>query len=96
MTPPSRGDLRTLANGLFPTGQELPPTQEGRDEIREAVNVILKLHDARSARLTLALRGLDRAAEEIERLRGIIRDQGIDPDSGMPLPRRPSMEATDG
>lgn len=65
-----KGDLRTIANGLLPTGLDpktLPP--EGRDEIREAIDVILKLWDYRNARLTLALEQLEKAAAEIERLK---------------------------
>lgn len=67
-----RGDLRTLANGLFPVGgveaKDLPP--EGRDEVRAAMDVILRLWDYQSAKLDLALQSLDKAAVEIDRLKG--------------------------
>lgn len=65
-----KGDLKTLANGLFPSGQDVAAlTPEGRDEIRDAIEVILKLWDYRNARLALALEGLDKAADEIVALR---------------------------
>jgi hypothetical protein len=64
------GDLRTLANGLFPSGgSEAHLTPEGRDEIRDAIDVILKFWDYRNTKLSLALEQLDRAADEIFRLR---------------------------
>ena len=66
----SRGDLRTLASGLFPAGFDAAAlTPEGRDEVRAAVDVILRLSDSQSARLKLALEQLDLAAKEIDRLK---------------------------
>lgn len=68
-----RGDLRTIANGLFPSGQDLASlTPEGRDEVRAAVDALLRVWDYTSAKLELALGQLDKAAAEIERLNGII------------------------
>lgn len=70
MSQASRGDLRTIANGLFPAGSDpsaLP--KEGKDEVRAAIEVILKLWDHRNTKLALALEQLDRAADEIARLR---------------------------
>ena len=64
-----KGDLRTIASGLFPAGDELPSTKEGRDEVRAAVDALLRVWDHSSAKLLLALEQLDRAADEIERLR---------------------------
>src|SRR6266567_8188824 len=70
MAEASKGDLRTLASGLFPAGFDAAAlTPEGRDEVRAAVDVILKLSDRQSARLKLALEQLDRAASEIDRLK---------------------------
>lgn len=64
------GDLRTLVSGLIPAGFDAGAlTPKGRDEVRDALDVILKLWDYRNARLTLALEQLDKAAVEIERLR---------------------------
>lgn len=69
----SRGDLRTIANGLFPSGQDVASlTPEGRDEVRAAVDALLRAWGRTSAKLGLALGQLDRAAAEIERLNGII------------------------
>ena len=68
-----RTDLRTILNGLIPTGfdsRRMPP--EAKCEVREALDAVLKLWDQRNARLTLALESLDRAAEEIERLKAEI------------------------
>jgi hypothetical protein len=62
-----KGDLKTIANGLFPSGFNAAAlTPEGRDEVRAAVDVILRLSDSRNARLTLALEMLDKAAAHIE------------------------------
>jgi len=70
-----KGDLRTLGNGLFPTGFDAASlTSEGRDEVRDAIDVLLKLWDHRNARLTLALEQLDRAAAEIDRLKALISE----------------------
>lgn len=67
MSGEAQGDLRTLANGLFPSGLDpVALTPEGRDEVRAAVDVILKLWDHQSAHLQLALKELDRAAGHIE------------------------------
>ena len=64
-----RGDLRTIANGLFPSGQDVSNlTAEGRDEVRAAVDALLRMWDRTSAKLELALRQLDKAADEIKRL----------------------------
>ena len=64
------GDLQTLANGLFPSGgSEAHLTPEGRDEIRDAIDIILKFWDYRNTKLSLALEQLDKAADEIFRLR---------------------------
>jgi chromosome segregation ATPase len=69
MSEASRGDLRTIANGLFPAGGEVATlSPAGRDEVREAVEVILRLSSHDNARLTLALEQLDKAADEVERL----------------------------
>ncbi len=69
MTQASSGDLRTIANGLFPAGLEPSAlTKEGRDEVRAAMDVILKLWDYRNTKLALALEQLDRAAARIEQL----------------------------
>jgi hypothetical protein len=66
-----KNDARTILNGLFPSGQQdiksLPP--QGREEIRRAIDVILRLYDYNTARLELALEQLDKAAAEIDRLR---------------------------
>lgn len=68
-----KGDLRKLANGLIPSGFDAAKlTPEGRDEVRAAIDVILKLNDQRFARLSLALEQLDRAADEIDRLRAAL------------------------
>lgn len=65
-----KGDIRTLANGLFPAGMDPAAlTPEGRDEVREAMEVLLKIYDYRNTKLALALEQLDRAAAEIDRLR---------------------------
>jgi len=65
----SKSDARTIASGLFPSGQDVKSlTPEGREEIRRAVDVILRLYDHNAARLELALEQLDKAAE-IDRLR---------------------------
>ena len=75
MAQAGKGDLQTLANGLFPAGFDATAlTPEGRDEVRAAVDVILKLWDRGSARLTLALEQLDKAAAEIDRLKGRIAE----------------------
>jgi hypothetical protein len=72
MTQASGGDLRTIANGLFPAGGDSSTlTKEGRDEVRAAMEVILRLWDHRNTKLSLALEQLDRAADEIERLREV-------------------------
>ncbi len=63
-----RGDLKTLADGLFPCGHDNPTSPRGRDEVRAAMEVILKLWDYQSAKLELALRELDGAGAEIDRL----------------------------
>lgn len=74
MAQASSGDLRILANGLFPAGGDVKElTPEGRDEVRDAVDVILKLWDTGSARLGLALERLDKAADEIERLKAALK-----------------------
>lgn len=65
----SHGDLRTIANGLFADGYDSSAlTKEGKDEIRAAIDVILKLWDHRNTKLSLALEQLDLAADEIARL----------------------------
>lgn len=65
-----RGDLQTIANGLFPAGFKAAAlTPEGRDEVKEAVDVILRLSSTQNARLTLALEQLDKAADDNTRLR---------------------------
>ena len=70
-----KGDLKTLANGLFPGGFDAATlTQEGRDEVRSAVDVILRLWDYRNARLTLALEGLDKAAIALEQKDALIAE----------------------
>lgn len=70
MAQASKGDLRTIANGLIPAGFDAASlTPEGRDEVRAAIDVILRLHDAQSARLTLALEQLDRAAAYIDKMK---------------------------
>jgi hypothetical protein len=59
----------TLVNGLLPAGlqsRSLPP--EGRNEVREALDTVLRLYEGDKMRLELALHQLDRAAAEIERL----------------------------
>ncbi len=69
-----RGDLKTIAHGLIPTGfnaAALPP--EGRNEIKDAIDVILKVSSYQDARLTIAIEQLDKAAAEIDRLRAIIK-----------------------
>ena len=66
----NRDDARTIASGLFPSGQDIESlTPQGREEIRQAVDVILRLYDYNAARLELALEQLDKAAAEIDRLR---------------------------
>lgn len=66
-----KGDLRTVATGLFPQGFDVAAlTPEGRDEVRAAVDAILRLWDQENARLSLALKQLDKGAAEIERLKG--------------------------
>lgn len=65
-----KSDLKTLASGLIPAGFDaarLPA--DGRDEVRAAIDVILKLSDHSNAKLSLALEQLDRAAAEIERIK---------------------------
>ena len=75
MAQASSGDLRTLANGLFPTGGDVASLpQEGKDEVIAAIDVILKLNDYRNTKLAMALRELDRAAAEIDRLNQRIRE----------------------
>lgn len=70
MSQDSHDDLRTIANGLFPVvGDTSALPKEGKDEIRAAIEVILKLLDRRNTKLVLALEQLDRAADEIARLR---------------------------
>lgn len=69
MSEAGKGDLRTILNGLFPTKEQLPRTLEGRDEVRAAVDALLRIYDRDNARLTLALEQLDKGAAEIERLR---------------------------
>lgn len=70
-----QGDLRTIARGLIPAGFDAATlTPEGRDEVREAIDVILKLSDYRNAKLGLALEQLEKAAAEIERLRAALSD----------------------
>ena len=64
-----KGDLQTLANGLLPSGQDISRlTAEGRDEVRAAIDVILKIWDYNRTKLDLALVQLDKCAAEIERL----------------------------
>lgn len=66
------GDLKTVARGLMPAGLDPSTlTPEGRDEVRAAIDAILRLWDHRNARLTLALEQLDKAAAEIDRLKKI-------------------------
>ena len=66
----SKDRLRTLANGIIPTGfdaKKLPP--EGCDEVRAAIDVLLELSNRRTTKLTLALSQLNKAALEIDRLK---------------------------
>lgn len=66
----TKGDARAIANGLFPGGQDIQSlTRQGRDEVREAVEVMLKVWDRNNVKLQLALQQLDKAADEIERLK---------------------------
>ena len=65
-----KDDLRALAHGLIPAGFDATElTLEGRDEVRAAIDVLLKLSDHRYARLSFALEQLDKGATEIERLK---------------------------
>jgi hypothetical protein len=73
----NKTDARTIANnGLLPTGQDARslPQKSGREEIRQAIDTLLRLYDYDNARLELALEQLDRAAAEIERLRTALSD----------------------
>lgn len=75
----NKDDLRALANGLIPGGFDATQlTPEGRDEVRDAIDVLLKLSDQRNVRLTLALGQLDRAAVEIERLQASLKTARFD------------------
>jgi hypothetical protein len=81
--------FRTLANGLFPSGFAADAlTPEGRDEVREAVEIILKLWDHRNARLTLVLEQLDKAAREIERLNRLLIEQSKLGEYALDVPTR--------
>ena len=63
-------DYRVIADGLFPGGMDPAKlTEIGREEVRNAVDALLRLWDRDNARLALALEQLDRAAAEIERLK---------------------------
>jgi hypothetical protein len=64
------GDLRIVARGLIPAGFDPAAlTPEGRGEVRQAIEAVLRLWDQQGARLTLALEQLDKAATEIEMLK---------------------------
>jgi chromosome segregation ATPase len=64
-----KGDIRTVANGLLPSGQNVASmTKTGKAEVRAALEALLRIYDNDNARLGLALEQLDRAADEIERL----------------------------
>jgi hypothetical protein len=66
----TKTEARVIMSGLFPSGQDIRSlTLTGREEIRDAVDTILRLYDYDNARLTLALEQLDRADAEIRRLR---------------------------
>lgn len=70
-----KGDLKTISHGLIPTGfnaANLPP--KGRDEVREAIDAILRIWDYTQAKTTLALEQLDKAAAEIDRLKAEIAE----------------------
>lgn len=69
MTEAGKGDFRTVLDGLFPTGERLPASRTGRDEVRAALDALLRIYDHNNARLILALEQLDKGAAEIERLR---------------------------
>ena len=65
-------DYRMIANGLLPGGCDPDKlTAIGRQEVRDAIDALLRIYDRDNARLDLALRELDRAAAEIERLREV-------------------------
>ena len=77
----SNKDARALANGLLPSGQNissLSPT--GREEVKHAIETVLRLYEMQDARLSLALEQLNRAADalaakdaEIARLRKALK-----------------------
>lgn len=73
MTDSGKGDLRTIVNGLFPTNFDTASlSKRGKDEIKEAIDAILRISSYQDARLTLALEQLDKAADEITRLNTLI------------------------
>jgi len=61
-----RADMQTIVSGLLPAGMDIESlTPEGRDEVRQALDTILKVWDRTQARLALALGQLDKAADHI-------------------------------
>ena len=78
-------DFRTIANGLFPSGQRVENmSKEGQDEVRAAVDALLRVWDRTNARLSLALQQIDRAADAINKKRsgslpGCMMPDGAEP-----------------
>lgn len=70
MSKPKEAGWGTIAKGLLADGM-VPAdlTKTGRDEIRAALDMVLQMSAERDVRLAAALRELDHAANEIERLR---------------------------
>ncbi len=72
-----KGDLRTIARGLIPGGFDPTSlTTKGRDEVRAAIDAILRAWDRSNTKLGLALEQLDKAAAEIDRLNQRILELG--------------------